>query len=162
MAGRRERKGKRKRKGKGKRKEKGVKDRPQCATNVRVWAPPAQLLEPLAATEGGQALESARALPALLHVVPAELPTAELFLNIYIILILPYMVPAVSKAVPGRQSVYVLQQAGCSTGHIITVFDVHTNLPSFICSLPTRYRNYISQHHTKERKCTEMKFNGFH
>lgn len=66
-----------------KKKGKGAKDRPQCASVA--WAPPAQLLEALAATEDGQALESARALPAPHHVVPAELPTAKLFLNIYML-----------------------------------------------------------------------------
>lgn len=149
-------------KGRGRRTGKEGSKGPQCATNVLAWAPPTQLLEPLTATEDGQALESAGALPAPHHAVPAELPTAQLFLNIYIIVILPSMAPAMSEAVPGRRSVYVLCQGGCSTRHSITAFDGHTNLPSFICSLPTRYRDDISQHHKKGPRCKEMKFSGFH
>lgn len=93
MAGRGERKEKGKRKREGEREKEGEEEEekegskgPQCATNVLAWAPPAQLLEPLAATEDGQALESAGVLPAPHHAVPAELPTAQLFLNIYILL----------------------------------------------------------------------------
>lgn len=77
------REGEEKRKRKRKRKEKGVKDRPQCHKYSGLGSP-AQLLEALAATEDGQALQSAHALPALHHVVPAELPTVTLFLSICI------------------------------------------------------------------------------
>lgn len=65
----------------------------------------------------------------------AELSTVQLFFNIYLILILQYMAPArvtMFKTVLGRQSVYLIHQGGFSTRHIITVFDIHTNLSSFI------------------------------
>ena len=65
----------------------------------------------------------------------AELSTVQLFFNIYLILILQYMAPArvtMFKFVLGRQSVYLMRQGGFSTRHIITVFDIHTNISSFI------------------------------
>lgn len=144
---------------KGKRKEKGVKDRSQCTTNVLLWAAPAQLLGPLAATRMARLWN----LPK-----PCQLFTMWCLLNspqgnsFSIYILFSFLVLAISKAVPGRWSVYVLCQGGCSTRHIITAFDVHTNLPSFICSLPTGYSDDISQHHKKEQRCKEMKFNGFH